>query len=204
MTTEEYRKPAGPVSRGPKIAHVSTVDMALRYMLLDQLLSLQESGYEVHGISAGGPNMDFVERAGIAVHDVPLTRRITPLADLRALLALYRVFRREKFALVHTHTPKAGLLGQLAAKLARVPVIVNTVHGFYFHENMPRWQRAFYILTEKIAARCSSLILSQNREDMATAIREGICKPEAIQFLGNGIDVRQFDPRQVDPAVVDA
>ena len=63
-----------------------------------------------------------------------MTRNLTPLADLVSLWRLWRVMRRERFTIVHTHTPKAGLLGQLAARLAGVPLVVNTVHGFYLHD----------------------------------------------------------------------
>jgi glycosyltransferase involved in cell wall biosynthesis len=121
-----------------------------------------------------------------------MTRQFTPFADLVSLWQLYRVLKRERFTIVHTHTPKPGLLGQLAARLAGIPVVVNTVHGFYFHEHMfPLWRR-FYITLEKIAAWCSDLILSQNQEDIQTAIKEGICRPEKIKYLGNGFDVQQF------------
>jgi glycosyltransferase involved in cell wall biosynthesis len=86
--------------------------------------------------------------------------------------------------------------------MAGVPVVVNTLHGFYFHDGMaPNW-RTFYIRMEKIAARFSDAILSQNREDIETAISEGICPPDRIKFLGNGIDVHRFDRNRLDPATL--
>lgn len=176
-----------------KIAHITTIDIAIRVLLLNQLKSLQEAGFEVYGISAPGPEVEAIEAAGIKHIPVPLTRRFDPLADLIALKELYRVLRRERFTIVHTHTPKPGLLGQLAARMAGVPLIVNTIHGFYFHENMSARKQQFYITLEKIAARCSHSILSQNQEDIQTAVRTNICRPEKIQYLGNGIDVRRFD-----------
>jgi glycosyltransferase involved in cell wall biosynthesis len=110
--------------------------------------------------------------------------------------------RRERFTIVHTHNPKPGLLGQLAARVAGAPIVVNTLHGFYFHDHMhPAW-RHLYIAFEGIAARCSDVILSQNREDIETAIREGICPPDKIKHLGNGIDLTQFDPDRFSGAEV--
>ncbi len=185
-----------------KIAHITTIDMSLRYLLLNQLSSLQHAGYEVVGISSTGPEVPHIEAAGIRHIAVPITRRFTPWADALSLWRLYRVMRRERFTIVHTHTPKPGLLGQIAARLAGVPIVVNTLHGFYFHDHMhPIWRR-FYILTEKIAAKCSDVILSQNGEDIQTAIREGICRPEKIKLLGNGIDIRRFDPGALDQALI--
>ena len=183
-----------------KIAHIVTVDMSLRYMLLNQLKSLQEEGYNVHGISAPGPERPVIEAAGIHYLPVKMTRNFTPLSDLRTLWRLYQVLKRERFTIVHTHTPKAGLLGQLAARMAGVPIVINTVHGFYFHDNMPPHWRRFYITLEKIAARCSDVILSQNQEDVETARRENICQTERIKYLGNGFDLERFGRARLDAA----
>ena len=179
-----------------KIAHITTVDASLRYLLLDQLCSIQQAGYEVVAISSPGSNVSTIEAAGIRHVPVSMTRAISPWADLVSLVRLYRLMRRERFTIVHTHTPKPGLLGQLAARMARVPIVVNTLHGFYFHEHMAPRSRQFYIFMEKIAALCSDRILSQNREDIQTAIEEGICSPEKIMHLGNGIDVTEFSPQR--------
>lgn len=181
----------------PRVAHVTTVDLSLRYLLLNQMKTIEHAGYEVAGISASGPEVSAVEAAGIRHFAVPLTRRITPIADLFALWELYRVMRKEAFDVVHTHTPKAGLLGQIAARLAGVPVVINTLHGFYFHDNMNPWPRRFHIAMEKIAAFCADSILSQNREDIDTAIAEGIASEEKLRWLGNGIDIMRFAPDAV-------
>ena len=179
-----------------KVAHVTTVDISLRYLLLNQLKALRE-GYEVIAISSPGPHVEAVTQAGIRHIPVPMTRRITPGPDIQSLWRLYKIMRRERFAIVHTHTPKAGLLGQIAAKMAGVQVVINTLHGFYFHDHMNGWARRFHIAVEKIAACCSDRILSQNDEDIGTAIREGICAPEKLASLGNGIDLLEFDPVRV-------
>jgi glycosyltransferase involved in cell wall biosynthesis len=182
----------------PSIAHITTVDKSLRYLLLAQLQSIRRDGYEVVGISTPGSNVEAITSAGIRHIPVTMFRKVTPLRDLVSLWQLYQVMRRENFTIVHTHTPKPGLLGQLAARLAGVPVVVNTLHGFYFHERMHPVGRRFFMTLEKIAARCSDVILSQNSEDIETAIREGICPPDRIKYLGNGIDVRKFDPERLD------
>ncbi|MDH3200661.1 MAG: glycosyltransferase family 4 protein [Myxococcales bacterium] len=188
----------------PRVAHVTTVDLSLRYLLLNQLQRIQQEGYEVFGISADGPDVMAVEAAGIPHFAVPMTRRFTPLADLRALWSLVRVMRRERFDLVHTHTPKAGLLGQMAARMAGVPVVANTLHGFYFHDDMKPLPRRFYVWMERIAAKCSDTILSQNREDIATAVAEGIASADLLKWLGNGIDLQRFDRRRISKDNLDA
>jgi glycosyltransferase involved in cell wall biosynthesis len=158
---------------------------------------LREEGYEIVAISSPSSFGPAIEAAGVRHIAVPISRNITPSADLISLWRLCRVMRRERFTIVHTHTPKAGLLGQLAARLAGVPLVVNTVHGFYLHSGMNPIARRIYLLLEKLAATCSDCILSQNAEDIETAVRERVCRREKIKFLGNGIDLTQFDPDAV-------
>lgn len=202
-TVEENASIASAVSYGGeqviKIAHITTIDAALRGLLLGQLTSIQQAGYQVVGISSPGPDLPAIEAAGIRHIPVHMTRRITPLADLLSLWRLYRIMRRERFTIVHTHTPKAGVLGQLAAYWAGVPIQLATEHGFYFHDRMHAARRRFYIFMQEIAARYADVILSQSKEDVQSGIDEGICSPEKIKHLGNGIDLRRFSRTRLDP-----
>jgi hypothetical protein len=145
-----------------KVVHITTASMGLRYLLLNQLVSIKSSGYDVSGISSSGVDVAALIKAGIPHFPVEMTRNITPGADVLALWRLYRVIRKERFIIVHTHNPKPGLLGQIAARMANVPIIINTIHGFYFHDHTPPFWRRYHIALEKIAARCSYIIMSQN------------------------------------------
>jgi glycosyltransferase involved in cell wall biosynthesis len=182
-----------------KVAHVTTIDFSLRYLLLGQLRNLLEAGYDVTGVSCDGKDVPALTDAGIRHLPVPMTRNFTPLADVLSFWRLYKTMKRERFAVVHTHTPKACLYGQLAARLAGVPVVLSTLHGFYFHENMSGLKRQLYKATETIAARCSDVVLSVNGEDIKTAEREGICSPKKMRELGSiGIDIQRFDRDRID------
>jgi glycosyltransferase involved in cell wall biosynthesis len=185
---------------GIKVAHVTTDDRSQRYLLLNLLLHLKKTGFEITSVSTAGPDVPTLEEVGIRHVPVPMRRSpFTPLHDLVALWRLYRLFRRERFTIVHTHNPKPGFLGQMAAKLARVPIIVNTVHGFYFHDHMHPALRRFYITLEKLAGRWSSVMFSQNQEDTRTAEKLGIGTVEKVKFLGTGIDVEYMDPGRISP-----
>ena len=201
MTREGGAANARPtLTHGPRVAHVTTVAMSLRYLLLNQLLYVRDAGYEVAAVSAPGDDVRTLTDHGLSHHAIGLNRRMfTPLRDLRAFWQLYRLFRRERFDIVHTHNPKPGFWGQLAARAAGTPVVVNTLHGFYFHDETPLWLRRAFIFIERIAARCSDIVLSQNPEDVDTAVHERICPPERIVVLGNGIDLRRFDPARCSP-----
>ncbi|HEX9710167.1 MAG TPA: glycosyltransferase, partial [Candidatus Thermoplasmatota archaeon] len=197
-TARREAKPPGTLEPA-SVAHVTTAAISLRYLLLGQLEAIVDRGYAVTGVSSPGEDAAELPVRGIEHQPVAMTRRLTPLADLRSLFALYRLMRRMRFTIVHAHNPKPGLLAQLAARLAGVPVVVNTLHGFYFHDGMRPWPRRFYRTLEKLAARCSDVILSQNEEDVDTAIREGIAPADKIRLLGNGIDLRRFDPGSFSP-----
>ena len=186
-----------------KVAHVTTVGASLYGLLLNQMRSLREEGYEIVAISSPSSFAPAIEAAGVRHIAVPITRNITPVADLISLWRLWRVMRRERFTIVHTHTPKAGLLGQLAARLAGVPLVINTVHGFYLPPGMNPIARRIYLLLEKVAAACSDRILSQNAEDIDIAVRERVCRRDKIKFLGNGIDLTQFDPDTISAESVE-
>jgi glycosyltransferase involved in cell wall biosynthesis len=187
-----------PASKPLKVAHITTVDLSLRYLLLNQLRAIEKAGFEVSGISATGPNVPVLEAAGVRHIAAPLSRSLTPLKDLVALALLWRILRREKFDIVHTHTPKAGLLGQYAALLARTPIRVHTIHGLYFPGHMTAKTRWKYVLLERITMLPSMRNFSQNVEDVTTAIEAGISREDRIELIGNGIDLKTFAAGTVD------
>jgi glycosyltransferase involved in cell wall biosynthesis len=187
-----------PARAGVRLAHMTTVDLSLRFLLLNQLRAFREEGFEVVGISAPGPWVRELEAEGFAHLAVPaLQRRWAPLADVRALVALVAVLRRHRPTIVHTHTPKAGVLGRVAARLAGVPIVVNTVHGFYAAEG-PALRRRFFLLLERIAARCSHFEFCQSDEDLTTLRRLGVVAADRSDYLGNGVDLQAFDRQRVD------
>jgi glycosyltransferase involved in cell wall biosynthesis len=181
-----------------KVAYVTTAAISLRYLVLSQLRNLLQSGYEVVGISSPGAEVPMLESAGIRYVAVHMTRRITPLADLMSLVRLYRLLRIERPDIVHTHTPKANLVGQWAAWLARVPIRISTVHGMYFTRNTPRPKRWFFQTVERWAARFAHVVFLVNDDDLRTATELNIIDRQRIRFLpaGTGIDLRRFDPAQ--------
>jgi len=130
--------------------------------------------------------------AGARVVTLCWRREINPLLDLVAFWKLFRLCRRERFDLVHTHTSKGGFLGRIAARLAGVPVIVHTVHGFAFHEFTGSVRTIVYTYLERFAAQFCDLLICVNNEDRRTAIERGIVEPAKIVTILNGIDLAPF------------
>lgn len=114
----------------PKLIRITTVPIALAYPLSGQPTFMHNHGYQVLLVSAAGKELDLVKKQEECPHTVvPMTRKITPLKDIKALYLLIRLFRKEKPAIVHTETPKAGLLGMIAAWFCGVPIRIHTVAG---------------------------------------------------------------------------
>ena len=124
-----------------------------------------------------------------------MSRRMSDIAShLSALLALYRLFRRERFDVLHVHSPIAALLGRLAGRLAGVPLIIYTAHGFHFHEDMGKWKWRFFVLLEKAAGRLTDFIFTQCQEDRRAAVSHGMVAPTKVEAIGNGVDPALFVP----------
>ncbi len=180
----------------PTVLHVTTTDISLELLLGPQLEAFAAAGWNVIGASAPGEHVAALEARGIRHVPVEhLTRSMDPRADLRAARELYHLFKDLNPDVVHTHNPKPGWLGRPAARAARVPAVVNTVHGLYAQPTDGLAIRTVVRTLERGSAACSHAELIQNPEDTATLARWGV--PEERLFnLGNGIDLGRFDRRE--------
>jgi len=177
-----------------KIAQVSTTDMAMRFLLLDQIKTLQGLGHEVVAVCGFGPWVESLRKEGVPVEVVRMARELSPLRDLVSFFGLVRCFRKYRFDVIHTHTPKGGLLGPIAARVVGARMVVHTIHGLLFHDRMPLWKRLLFWIPEKMTALFSDVLLSQSEEDVAMAVRSGLCSAGKVKYLGNGIDITKFSP----------
>ena len=183
-----------------RVAHLTTVDMSLRFLVLPQLRSVVELGGEAYGISADGPFVDEIVATGVRF--VPLegsTRGWSLGDDLRAAWALWGILRKIRPDVLHTHNPKPGVYGRIVGRLAGVPLVVNTVHGLYATEDDRPTKRLVVYLLEAIASRCSDAELVQNPEDLELLTRWHISAPGKTSLLGNGVDLERFHPGRFDP-----
>jgi glycosyltransferase involved in cell wall biosynthesis len=184
---------------GKRLFHVTTVDMSLVLLLGPQLRAFAEAGMEVVGVSAPGPFVPQLEAWGIRHEPLRHATRSTAVAqDMMALAELWRLFRRLKPDIVHTHNPKPGLYGRAAARAAGVPGVVNTVHGLYASPEDRASRRAAVYALERAASLCSGAELVQNPEDFDLLARLGI-PTDKLVLLGNGIDLQRFRPSPDGP-----
>lgn len=184
----------------PLLVHLATVDMSLELLLGPQLRSFVDEGYDVIGVSAVGPYVPGLQADGIGHVGLDhATRSFSIRSDIKALIELVKLFRRLRPDIVHTHNPKPGVYGRVAAKVARIPVVVNTVHGLYAQPTDRFVKRALVYGLERLASTCSQAELVQNPEDLSTLRRLRV--PESkLRLLGNGVDLSRFQPQLVSNA----
>ncbi|WP_367183243.1 glycosyltransferase family 4 protein [uncultured Aquimarina sp.] len=181
-----------------KIIRVTTVPMSLGGLLQGQLKFMSQY-HDVVGISGkGGDRLDRVSREeGIKVIPVEMTRKITPIQDLKAVVQLYKIFRKEKPFIVHSHTPKAGTLSMIAAKLARVPNRLHTIAGLPLLE-ATGGKRKLLDIVEKLTYRCATMIYPNSFGLKDIIIEHGYTIPAKLKVIANGssngINTARFDP----------
>ncbi len=178
----------------PLVLHLTTTDISLELLLGPQLSAFIEAGYDVHATSAPGPFVDAIAARGVTFHPLEhSTRSMSLLADVRAAREFHRLVRRLDPDIVHTHNPKPGVYGRIAARLARVPLVVNTVHGLYAQPTDPLLRRTVFYGLERVAAFFSHAELVQNVEDI-TVLRSLNVPASKLTVLGNGVDLARFQP----------
>ncbi|HEY6193917.1 MAG TPA: RtcB family protein [Candidatus Eisenbacteria bacterium] len=183
-----------------RIVDVIHLSSSANTLLKERVLAMRARGHDNRIVCANGPAVSALRAAGIPVHTVDLPRTLDPIRLLVSLVRLTRLFRRERVDLIHTHCSIPGVVGRLAARLAGVPAVVHTVHGFHFHDGMPAWTQALFTAIERWCGRHTSLLLTQNHSDLQCAVAREIGRPGRRRWIGNGIDLSKFDPARREPA----
>ncbi len=181
-----------------KIIRVTTVPISLGKLLQGQLQFMSQH-YDVIGVSGkGGDTLEKVSKQeGVRVIPIEMTRKITPVQDLKAVFALYRLFKKEKPDIVHSHTPKAGTLSMLAAKLAGVPHRLHTIAGLPLLEATGA-KRTLLNTVEKLTYACATKIYPNSTGLNDIIIKHKFTSPKKLKVIANGssngIDTSFFDP----------
>lgn len=181
-----------------KIIRVTTADISLEGLLEGQLRFLNQY-YEIVGLASDTGVLDFVSgREGVRVINVPMRREISLGADVKSLLALYRVFRRERPWMVHSNTPKGSLLAMVAAWMARVPRRVYTVTGLRY-QGAHGLLRTILKTMERITCLMATNVIPEGQGVLHALQSDRITrKPLRVLHFGNinGKDTRRLSRGQ--------
>lgn len=182
-----------------KILQICALDASVNALLKPLILKSMEEGYEVHSACTNTGRFTELKAQGLTMIEVPIDRQIHPLKNIKSIWNLYRLMKKEKYDIVHVHTPIAALLGRIAAKMAGIKHIVYTAHGFYFHDEMSKKQYKLFFNLEKYAARwMTDWLLLQSIEDYELSLAHGFKADNHTIHLSNGVDIwNKFHESQI-------
>jgi len=169
-----------------KIVRITTVPISLKTLLKGQHRFMSDQGLKVIGVSSMGPELiDVKNDEGIDVRDINMSRKITPLKDLKSLWSAYCLFRKEKPTIVHSHTPKAGIIGMLAAKLAGVPLRLHTVAGLPLMESKGI-KRSLLDLVEKLTYASATKVYPNSKGLFDFIVSNQYTSINKLKVIANG------------------
>jgi glycosyltransferase involved in cell wall biosynthesis len=189
-----------------KLIRITTVPMALRYLLPGQPHFMQQNGFDVVMISADGPELgEVIKNEGCRHIIVPMTRKITPLQDFKCLLKLIKIFKNERPDIVHTHTPKAGLLGMIAAKFCGVKVRIHTVAGMPLMVEKGVKLQLLKVI-EKLTYRAANNVWPNSQSLYNYIVEHHFTAVEKLKIIGkgstNGINTSRFNTSTLDNNII--
>lgn len=182
-----------------KLLHIQLLPLlsGVQNMMLLLLDSLDKERYEIYVIcKPNGPLVNRLEESGYHCLPVKSLRRNLSLLDFVAFWHIFSICRKYRFDIVHTHSSKTGFLGRIAARLAGVPKIIHTVHGFPFHEHQFFIARNLFLTLEVIAARFCDFLVMVNRHERDWAIKTKLFPANRIMTIYNSVIVEEsVEPR---------
>lgn len=184
-----------------KLIRITTVPLSLKVLLKGQLRFMASNGFDVKGVSSEGKELREVhENEGIAVEAITMSRKITPFQDLKSLWEMWNFLRKEKPQIVHTHTPKAGIIGMLAARLAGVPHRLHTVAGLPLMEATGT-KRKILNFVEKLTYSSATRVYPNSKGLYDFILQNNFTQSNKLKIIANGssngIDTAFFSPDQV-------
>ena len=178
-----------------KVLQITNVSFTVKKFLLPLVDEMIEQKYDVHIACYKDQTGYDIEKDGYVIHHIPFQRNMNVISHFKSMVALVKLIRKERFDIVHSHTPVASLVARVSARLAKVPLSVYTAHGFYFHENMKPIPYKIIYLLEKIWAKYfTDKLFFQSKEDYELALEKGFQKPENLVHINNGVSGNRFNP----------
>jgi len=189
-----------------RVVDVINTDWSARELLDHRVRQANESGrFENEILCAVSDHAEGLRKGGHTLHAVPVPRDTSPLGMLRAIFSARRVFRRRRVDVVHVHGTTAWVVGAVAARLARVPLVVAQVHGFHHHENMRPAALRAVLFCERLLCALADRLLYQNPADIEECRRHRLAPDRKNRLIGNGVQLDAFEaspPPDGDPPVV--
>ncbi len=178
-----------------KILFLSTVDSHIYYFHLPFMNYLKNKNYSVEVAAFNTGFKNKIEEKGYKFYDIPFSKNPLSFRNFISFFLLIKLFNKNKYILVHTHTPIASFIGRVASKICNIPNIVYTAHGFHFHEYGNKIKNFIYIYLEKFAGRFTDILITINDYDYNMALKYKIVPQDKLFYIkGVGLDIEFFNP----------
>lgn len=193
--------------KNPTMLRMTTVPMSLKHLISGQVKNAKENGFDVVMASSDGIERDeIIQIEGVDHTILPFERDISLLKDIQALFATIKLIRKVKPDIVHTHTPKAGLIGMLAAFICRVPLRIHTVAGMPL-ESLKGIKKTIVILTEKLTYRCATNVWPNSKSMKSYILDNKFLHSSKVEIIGsgssNGIDISEYNTSNLDLSILE-
>jgi glycosyltransferase involved in cell wall biosynthesis len=204
-TNSELRTRKWQSEMARTLIRITTVPLAFKVLITGQPKFMHQHGFNVIMVSADGTERsDIIESEGCEHHIVPMTRSITPLQDIKCIYLLRKLFKKYKPDIVHTHTPKAGLLGMMAAKSAGVKIRIHTVAGLPLMAERGL-KKNVLLFTEKLTYAFATNVWPNSRSLLNYILNKKLVKQQKLSIIGmgssNGIELQRFSKQNLDPRI---
>ena len=177
-----------------KVCQLCGVQFTYEKFLKNLCSELVRNNYEVTSIFKWDEIDIMPEQEGVKFKNIFFDRKLSLFSLIKTTSQLFKYFKKEKFDIIEIHTPSASIPGRIAAKMARIKVVIYKVHGYYFHENMSFFYKIFHIYIEFFLAKLTDYIFTVSKEDEIFSKVFGFKKAEKIFYIGNGVNKKVFYP----------
>ena len=190
----------------PKLIRITTAPLSLKYLLFNQMRYMKENGFDVIMVSSEGREWpDLIRNEQCDHRIVHMTRKMTPFTDLKSLWKLYRLFKKEKPDIVHSHTPKAGLLAMIAAKFAGVRIRIHTIAGLRFM-TVSGMAGRILVSMEKLTGKAAQYVWPNSHSLLNYIRQHKLVNGKKLEVIGhgssNGVDLNRFSASALKPAKI--
>ncbi len=189
------------LKKNSKLIRITTIPGSLKILLKGQPKYMSNNSFDVIGVSSyGNELLDVKREEGIKVYPIEMSRKITPIKDIKSLWSMYRLLKKEKPQIVHTHTPKAGIVGMLAAKFAGIPIRLHTVAGLPLMEAKGN-KRKILDFVEKLTYSSATKIYPNSLGLYNFILQNGYASKDKLHVIAdgssNGIDTNFFSKENI-------
>lgn len=174
----------------PKVLQLSAIDVSIETLMVPLINKLNNEGFQVNCVCKDTGKFKYLNSIGLNMYNIDIPRAVHPLKIIKAIVSIYKHLKKERYDIIHVHTPIASVIARVAAKLAKQKNVIYTAHGYYFHDEMKKIPYCIVYTIEKFSAKyLTDYLLLQSKEDYNLSIDRNFKTKDKIIHLSNGVDI---------------